>query len=126
MYIPKDCHVKVTQMTDKELAVLRDIMSEVEVALMDVRLHLPKSDENYDLIWPLCFKKKKGWCINGYAYVDVQLSACILRIKEYIPVKWTEQMEYDLLKSVEKKVKSKGIKLPVWLLVGTLTVHAIA
>ena len=126
MHIPMNCNVKVKQMTDKELVVLRSIMSDVEVALMDVRLHLPKSDKNYDLVWPLCFKKKNGWCVNGYAYIERQQNACILRIKEYLPVKWTEKMEYELLKSVEMQVRSKGIKLPVWLLVGTLTVHAIA
>ena len=126
MFTPKGISVEVQKMTTNHSSILRSIMRQDDVDLMNVRLHLPKSDKSYDLIWPLCFKKKKGWCINGYAYVDVQPNACILRIKEYIPVKWTERMEYELLKSVEKKVKSKGIKLPVWLLVGTLTVHAIA
>ena len=126
MFTPKGISVEVQKMTTNHSSILRSIMRQDDVDLMNVRLHLPKSDKSYDLIWPLCFKKKKGWCINGYAYVDVRPNACILRIKEYIPVKWTERMEYELLKSVEKKVKSKGIKLPVWLLVGTLTVHAIA
>lgn len=126
MFTLKGNSVEVKKMTAKDLATLRSIMRQGDVDFMNVRLHLPNSDKSYDLIWPLCFKRKKGWCINGYAYVDVQSNACILRIKEYIPVKWTEQMEYELLKSVEKKVKSKGINLPVWLLVGTLTVHAIA
>ena len=126
MFTSKGITVEVQKMTAKHLATLRDIMRQSDVDLMNVRLHLPKSDKACDLIWPLCFKKKKGWCVNGYAYVDVQLNACILRIKEYLSVKWTEQMEYALLKSVEKKVKSKGIKHPVWLQVGTLTVHAIA
>lgn len=126
MFTPKGISVEVKKMTAKDLATLRSIMRQGDVDFMNVRLHLPKSDKNCDLIWPLCFKKKKGWCINGYAYVDVQLNACILRIKEYIPIKWTERMEYELLKSVERRVRSKGIKLPVWLLIGTLTVHAIA
>ena len=126
MFTLKGVSVEVRKMTDKDLATLRNIMRWGDVDFMNVRLHLPKSNKSYDLIWPLCFKKKNGWCVNGYAYVDVQPNACILRIKEYIPVKWTEKMEYDLLKSVEKKVKSKGIQLPVWLQVGTLTVHAIA
>lgn len=126
MFTPKGISVEVKKMTAKDLTMLRSIMRQGDVGFMNVRLHLPKSDKSCDLIWPLCFKKKKGWCVNGYAYVDMQPNACILRVKEYIPVKWTEQMEYDLLKSVERQVRSRGIKLPVWLLIGTLTVHAIA
>lgn len=126
MFTPKGISVEVKKMTAKDLTTLRSIMRQGDVDFMNVRLHLPKSDKNCDLIWPLCFKNKKEWCVNGYAYVDVQSNACILRIMEYIPVKWTEQMEYELLKSVERRVRSKGIKLPVWLLIGTLTVHAIA
>ena len=126
MFTPKGISVEVKKMTAKDLATLRSIMRQGDVDFMNVRLHLPKSDKNCDLIWPLCFKKKNGWCVNGYAYIERQQNACILRIKEYLPVKWTEKMEYELLKSVEMQVRSKGIKLPVWLLVGTLTVHAIA
>lgn len=119
--------VKVKKMTVKDLSLLRGLMTGINLVLLNTRVHLSKEDKEYELVWPLCFyNRKKGWCINGYAYVDVEPNACILHIKEYIPVKWTEKMEYDLLKSVEKKVKSKGINLPVWLLVGTLTVHAIA
>lgn len=121
----QDISVEVRNLTTKYASTLRSIMSADDIDLMNVRLHLPKTDVSYDLVWAICFKKKKGYCINGFAYVDVQSNACILRVKEYIPVNWTEKMEYDLLKSVEKKVKSKGIRLPVWLLVGTLTVHAI-
>ena len=118
--------VEVQNMTSKHFSTLRSILKQDDIDLMNVLIHLPKSDSANGLIWALCFKKKKGWCINGFAYIDIQPNACILRLKEYLPIKWTEQMEYDLLKGVEKKVRSKGVELPVWLLLGTLTVHAIA
>ena len=126
MYTLQGITVEVKKLTAKHLLILRAIMRQDDIDLLNTRLHLQKSDQNYDLIWSICLKKKKGWCINGYAYVEVQPNACVLRIKENLPVKWTERMEYDLLKSVERHVRSKGIKLPVWLLIGTLTVHAIA
>ena len=126
MFSPKGFSVKVRKMTEQHLSILRCIMRQDDIDFMNVRLHLKKSDKAYDLIWPICFKKKKGWCVNGFAYVDVQPNAFILHIREYLPVKWTEQMEYDLLKSVETELKSKDNKRPVWLAIGTLTVHAIA
>ena len=58
MFSPKGISVEVKKMTSSHLSRLRGIMRQDDIDLMNVRLHLPKSDKAYDLIWPLCFKKK--------------------------------------------------------------------
>lgn len=119
------CDVVIKQMTARDLSVLRQMMAEMDVALLDVRLNLPHNSPEYDLIWPIRLKKKQRYCINGYAYCQKANDAYIIRLREYIPIRWTEAMELQLLRGVEKILRKKGIKKQVWLLVGTLAVRAL-